>query len=71
MWLLEEKRGFLKFFFNSCKSQWGKNAPYTYLSVSPKQLIIVVRSLILEFQVFLKGFSHVLDFRKQREQKAT
>lgn len=45
-----------------------------HLSVNEPQttkLIIVMRSLILELQVFLKAFPHVLDDRKQKEQKTT
>ena len=67
----KREQGCFELFLNSYKPQWGKKCSL-HSSVNEPQttkLITVVRSLILELQVFLRAFSHVPDFRKQREQK--
>lgn len=50
----------------------GENIPCTYMPMSPTQttkLKIVVKSLILELQVFLKAFLQVLHDSKQKQKQ--
>ena len=67
----KREQGCFELFLNSYKPQWGKKCCLHHLSMSPQttKLITILRSLILERQVFFRAFSNVLDFRKQREQK--
>ena len=69
--VFKREQGCFELFLNSYKPQWGKKCSLHSSVNEPQtiQLITVVRSLILELQVFFRAFSHVLNFRKQREQK--